>query len=251
MNVLLLMSVFFFQDPAAAAAKGPSIDDPEFMNKVSYVLGFQLGDGAKQQGIELLSVDHVMDGLNDGLAGKKKYQDAEMQAIMRDFQTKLRAYATEMRNREGIKNAAAAKVFLEKNKSVAGVMTTESGLQYQVMTPGTGEKPADATTRVKVHYRGSLLDGQEFDSSFKKNKPIEFALNGVIKGWTEGVQLMKVGAKYKFWVPPELGYGPNPRPGIIKANSLLVFEVELVEIVSKPTTKPAKKPTGHEGHDHD
>ncbi|MDJ0838108.1 MAG: FKBP-type peptidyl-prolyl cis-trans isomerase [Acidobacteriota bacterium] len=244
MNVLLLMlTVFLFHEHQS---HGPDLDDPEFMNKVSYILGWQLGDGAKQQGVDLLSIDHVMDGLSDGLAGKGKYDQNELRKIMTDFQTKLRARATEMRNRKATKNAAIAKEFLEKNKSVSGVMTTESGLQYMVMTPGTGEKPADATTRVKVHYKGTLLDGQEFDSSYKRNQPATFALNGVIKGWTEGLQLMQVGAKYKFWIPPELGYGPNPRPGIIQPNSLLVFEVELLEIMSKP----GEKKTGHEGHDH-
>ena len=122
--------------------------------------------------------------------------------------------------------------FLAKNKTKKGVQTTASGLQYIVLKKGKGEKPV-ATSRVKVHYHGTLLDGTVFDSSVEKKTPYTTFLNQVIKGWTEGVQLMNVGAKYKFFVPQELAYGATPRPGVIKPFMALVFEVELLEIVKK------------------
>jgi len=122
---------------------------------------------------------------------------------------------------------------LEDNKSKAGVKTTESGLQYIVVKEGKGEKPL-ATSKVKVHYHGTLIDGTVFDSSIEKNKPAEFGVNRVIKGWTEGLQLMTVGSKYKFMIPQELAYGAFPRKGgKIKPFATLIFDVELLEIVKK------------------
>ncbi len=119
--------------------------------------------------------------------------------------------------------------FLEKNKSEKGVKVTESGLQYIVLKEGRGEKPI-ATSRVKVHYHGTLIDGTVFESTVEKNTPAEFGVNEVIKGWIEGLQLMKEGAKYKFFIPQELAYGANPRPGKIKPFMPLIFELELLEI---------------------
>ena len=128
-------------------------------------------------------------------------------------------------------NLKKAEEFLAKNKSAKGVKTTESGLQYMVMTEGKGKKPT-ADNTVKVHYKGTLMDGSEFDSSYKRKEPAQFPLKGVIPGWTEGVQLMAPGAKYKFWIHPKLGYGTRANPKI-PGNSLLTFEVELLEIVTK------------------
>jgi len=137
-----------------------------------------------------------------------------------------------------------AKKFLEKNAKVDGVKTTPSGLQYTVIKEGTGPKPADTAT-VSVHYHGTLLDGTVFDSSVDRGTPAEFPLNRVIKGWTEGIQLMNVGSKYKFWIPAELAYGDNGAGGQIKPGSLLIFEVELLGIkgvTPMPTPKPAIAP---------
>ncbi|MFM8437975.1 MAG: FKBP-type peptidyl-prolyl cis-trans isomerase, partial [Candidatus Kapaibacterium sp.] len=129
-------------------------------------------------------------------------------------------------------NKAKGAAFLAENAKKAGVTTTASGLQYRVITQGTGAKPL-ATDKVKVHYKGTLIDGSEFDSSYKRGEPIEFPLNGVIKGWTEGVQLMSVGSKYEFFIPSELAYGDREVGGVIPAGSTLVFEVELLGIPSQ------------------
>ncbi|MDB4121425.1 FKBP-type peptidyl-prolyl cis-trans isomerase, partial [bacterium] len=128
-------------------------------------------------------------------------------------------------------NKEAGEKFLAENKTKEGVQTTASGLQYSVLKEGTGEKPTTAS-KVKVHYHGTLIDGTVFDSSVDKGEPAEFGVTQVIKGWTEGLQLMNVGAKYKFFVPSSLAYGANPRPGgVIKPNATLIFDVELLEIV--------------------
>jgi FKBP-type peptidyl-prolyl cis-trans isomerase FkpA len=128
-----------------------------------------------------------------------------------------------------MKNMAEGKAFLEKNKTAAGVVTTASGLQYKVLRAGSGPKPsADAV--VKVNYKGSLLDGKVFDSSYDRNEPVEFPLNQVVPGWSEGVGLMNVGSKYQFWIPSDLAYGEAGSPPVIGPNATLVFEVELLEI---------------------
>lgn len=142
----------------------------------------------------------------------------------------LQTYFMQAQEKESRVTKEEGEKFLEENKFKPGVETTESGLQYQVITEGTGPKPT-ATDRVKVHYVGAVLDGSEFDSSIKRGEPAEFPLNGVIAGWTEGIQLMPVGSKYIFWIPSELAYGAQSRPPHIKPNSMLKFEVELLEIV--------------------
>ena len=140
-----------------------------------------------------------------------------------------------------MKNLEDGKKFLDENKAKPGVVTTESGLQYEVLTPGSGEKPAAEDT-VEVDYVGTLIDGKEFDSSYKRGESLKFPLNRVIPGWTEGVQLMPVGAKYKFVIPANLAYGDRDN-GTIPPNSTLIFEVELksIEKAAAPAAEPAKK----------
>jgi FKBP-type peptidyl-prolyl cis-trans isomerase FkpA len=123
----------------------------------------------------------------------------------------------------------AGRAFLAENAKKQGVIVTRSGLQYQIIRPGKGPKPK-ATDQVTVHYRGTLIDGKEFDSSYKRGEPATFALNRVISGWTEGVQLMGVGAKFRFFIPPELGYGQRGAPPDIQPNAVLIFEVELLKV---------------------
>jgi FKBP-type peptidyl-prolyl cis-trans isomerase FkpA/FKBP-type peptidyl-prolyl cis-trans isomerase FklB len=157
----------------------------------------------------------------------------EQQAIRQTFIQKMQGKQEEQRKAVAEKNQSDGEKFLAANKSKAGVKSTASGLQYQVITEGKGAKPA-ATDTVKVHYVGTLLNGSKFDSSIDRGEPAQFPLNGVIAGWTEGLQLMPVGSKYKFWIPGNLAYGDRGRPGI-EPNALLTFEVELLEIV-----KPAQ-----------
>jgi len=225
MSMVLLLMLSFYQGDT------PPETEEQAQQKVSYILGHQLGNAIHQQKVEV-SLDHVLEGLTDGLQGKAKFDQAQMTQIMRELQNKLRAKAMEESKRAGAVNQAAADKFLAENKTKPGVVTLPSGLQYQILSEGTGEKPASAETKVKVHYSGTLINGDKFDSSYDRGEPATFALNGVIKGWTEGLQLMKKGAKWKLFVPPDLGYGASARPGgKIGANALLIFEVELIEIL--------------------
>jgi FKBP-type peptidyl-prolyl cis-trans isomerase len=151
--------------------------------------------------------------------------------FQQEFFKKHRAQQEEL----AAKNIEGGQAFLAENSKKDGVKQTESGLQYKVLTEGTGPKPKASDT-VKVHYKGTLIFGTEFDSSYKRGEPAQFPLTGVIKGWTEGLQLMPVGSKYEFYIPADLAYGASPRPNI-PANSTLIFEVELLEIV-KPESAP-------------
>ena len=158
-----------------------------------------------------------------------------MTTFEKDMQAKQKA--------AGEKNAAEGTKFLEENKKKEGVKTTASGLQYKLIKEGTGAQPK-ATDTVTVNYRGTLINGKEFDSSYKRGQPATFPLNGVIKGWTEGLQLMKTGAKYQLFVPPNLAYGERAAGPDISPNSTLIFEVELLEVKPAPTpaTSPAVSP---------
>lgn len=207
-------------EPAGAAA----VQFPDDAAKLSYAFGQQFGDSLAQSGIsaEGLNVEFIVKGLADKLAGKDGLDEVERMSLIRGALTEGRKKASEAAN-------AANTTYLEANAKKEGVKTTPSGLQYKVIKEGTGEKPT-ATSEVKVHYKGTLTDGTEFDSSYKRNEPAQFPLNGVIPGWTEGLQLMPVGSTYEFVIPSELAYGEPGRPGI-PPNSVLVFQVELLEIV--------------------
>lgn len=203
--------------------------------KFSYVIGQQIGRQMKNDGIDIdLAV--MTASLKEALDGKEsRMEQQEMFQVMMTVQQKLMAKKQEAENSPEAQKAAdetkkAGLDFLAKNKKEEGVKETKSGLQYKVLTPGKGKSPK-ATSKVKVHYKGTLIDGTEFDSSYARNEPAEFPLNGVIKGWTEGLQLMKEGGKTKFFIPSELAYGDRDRPQI-PANSVLVFEVELLEVQS-------------------
>jgi FKBP-type peptidyl-prolyl cis-trans isomerase FkpA/FKBP-type peptidyl-prolyl cis-trans isomerase FklB len=192
--------------------------------KASYGVGTQIGNNMKQQNIEI-DADALAAGVKDSLAGKELMLKPEeiQQALM-----KLQESAIKKQTESADKNKKEGLAFLEKNKAEAGVKTTASGLQYIVEKEGTGKSPTDKDT-VSAHYEGKLISGQKFDSSYDRNQPADFPVTGVIPGWTEALKMMKVGAKYKLFVPPELGYGASPRPGI-PANSVLVFQVELLGI---------------------
>lgn len=192
--------------------------------KASYAIGQQIGGNLKQQNIDF-DADALAMALKDAVKGENKMTNEEMQGAM----MKLQELAMKKAQEVAEKNSKEGKDYLEKNKSAAGVKTTESGLQYIVEKEGTGATPKKDDV-VKVHYKGTLTNGEQFDSSYDRKEPAEFPVGGVIPGWTEALQLMKVGGKSKLFIPPELAYGPSGRPGI-PPNSVLVFEVELIEIV--------------------
>lgn len=200
--------------------------------KSSYVIGVNIGKGMKQQGVDV-DFDLIMKGMKDGATGASALNDQEMQDAMMSLQKDLQNKASEL----GTKSKKEGEDFLAGNKDKEGVKSTASGLQYKVLKEGKGAKPKQTDT-VKVHYRGTLLDGTEFDSSYKRGEPVEFPLDQVIKGWTEGLQLMTVGSKYQFWIPSGLAYGEGGNRGI-PPNSTLTFEVELLDIV-KPGGDAAK-----------
>jgi len=221
------------------------------MDKVSYAIGTQIGQNFKKQGIEI-SFGPLMQGLKDAVKGNKLIltQD-EMQQAMMNFQKQMQAKQQELQKVEGPKNIAEGKAFLEINKKNEGVKELQSGLQYKIIKEGTGETPT-VDSKVKTHYRGTLINGTEFDSSYKRNAPAEFPVNGVIKGWTEALQLMKVGAKWELYIPANLAYGERGTPGI-PANSTLIFEIELLEIVKTTNSTQGGHDTSvgdHSGHNH-
>src|SRR5579859_65224 len=194
--------------------------------KLSYTIGQQIGRQIKGSGLDI-DPAVLAQSIDDVVKGKEpKLSPEEMQAVMSNASQAAKA-KLEVAGKE---NRTKGDKFLADNKSKSGVKTTASGLQYQVLKEGGGASPKETDT-VKVHYRGTLIDGTQFDSSYDRNEPAQFPLNGVIKGWTEGLQLMRVGGKSKLFVPSDLAYGPQGRPGI-PPNSVLVFEVELIEIAA-------------------
>lgn len=201
-------------------------------DKNSYMVGMDIarGIGPIKEEIDL---DMMMLAIKDAFAGKQPaLTDVEAHQLRGGLQQKMAAKAQAERAAAVEKNKAEGEAFLAANKSKPGVKVTASGLQYQVITEGDGAVPK-ANSQVKVHYRGTLIDGKtEFDSSYARNEPATFALNQVIAGWTEGLQLMKAGSKYKFFIPSNLAYGENGQGGTIGPNATLVFEVELLEVLN-------------------
>lgn len=191
--------------------------------KISYALGANYGAMVKRDGVTI-DANAFVQGLQDAVAGKNQFTDAEMQEIFQMFQEDMQA-----RQNAAANEAKAAGVkFLEENKKNPNVKTTASGLQYTVNQEGKGEHPT-ATSTVTVHYTGKLIDGTVFDSSVERGEPISFPLNQVIKGWTEGLQLMTPGSKYTFFIPSELGYGEQGAGGMIPGGATLIFDVELID----------------------
>jgi FKBP-type peptidyl-prolyl cis-trans isomerase len=225
------------QKPAPAppgqsqAGKPASVED-----RASYVIGYNLGRTLKQNDVKA-NTDLIVKGLTAGLSGEKgMLTDEEMQSTMQAFQQQVQAQQQAKAKVVGEKNKTEGEAFLAKNKARAGVKTTASGLQYEVLKEGTGPNPKPTDT-VTVNYKGTLMDGTTFDSSYDRGQPATFVLNQVIPGWTEGVQLMKPGAKYKFYLPSSLGYGEQGAGGVIGPNAPLVFEVELLSI-GQPAAAP-------------
>ncbi len=205
----------------AGAAEAAELNDARA--RFSYSLGLSLGTNIKRNGVDPAEVDLdlFVRGFRDANGASPLLNETEARSA-------ILAYQTEARQRMAAKNKATADEFLAANKSKEGVVTTASGLQYKILAEGAGNPPK-ATDNVTVHYKGTLLDGTEFDSSYKRGQPATFGVTQVIKGWTEALQLMKPGAKWQLFIPPNLAYGEQGRPGI-PPNSLLIFEVELLSV---------------------
>ncbi len=197
-----------------------------YKDSLSYTFGVDMGNYLKSAGQDI-NVDVFADAVSTVLKDGEQKLSTE---VMMEIQNKMREEMMKKAEVSSSQNKEIGIKFLEENKKKEGIKVTESGLQYEVLNEGTGLKPTIDHT-VKVHYAGTTLDGKEFDSSVKRGTPAEFPLNGVIKGWTEGLQLMKVGAKYKFYIPAELAYGERGAGAMIEPNSALIFEVELLDIV--------------------
>lgn len=246
LGCLMVMSVFAAEEASKEEVVIPASEgqakSPEAtmlkteQDKVSYIIGTQIARDIKKLEIEV-NVEPLILGLQDALEGKTlKLTKEETQKVYTAVQQRLRAKrAAEMakqaaeRKKQATENLAKGKAFLEANKTKEGVKVLPSGLQYKVIKEGTGETPT-ADDKVKTHYRGTLLDGTEFDSSYKRNQPLEIAVKGVIKGWTEALQLMKEGAKWELYIPANLAYRETGTRNI-PPNSVLIFEIELLEIV--------------------
>lgn len=221
---------------AAGVAQGqenvPAPQAPKtLMEKVAYGVGLGLGRNLAADDIQL-DLSWMMKGVQDGMTKDVKplLSDEEYREAMTTFQKTLQEKQLAAAAAAGDKNKAAGAAFLAANAKKQGVVTTKSGLQYQVIKRGTGPSPK-ATDTVKVHYHGTLLDGTVFDSSVQREEPAEFPVNRVIAGWTEALQLMKVGDKFKLFIPSELAYGERGAGGDIGPNATLVFDVDLLEIV--------------------
>lgn len=231
--------------PDEKAITGTDLKTEE--DKVSYSLGFQMGSGFRRDALSI-NLDLFSQGIRDGFTGSGQIlNEEEMNKTMAAFQQQMRAKKQaetmkkmEERKKQGEANKEAGAKFLEENKAKEGVVTLKSGLQYKILEEGTGPSPK-ATDTVKCQYRGTTIDGKEFDSSYKRGEPATFALNRVIKGWSEGLQLMKVGGKWQLFVPPELAYGPRGAGKDIGPNETLIFEVELLGIEEPEVKKPEKK----------
>ncbi len=232
---------------SANAASGELTTDAQ---KFGYAIGTDLGKSLKQVNTEV-DIPALKAGLDEALAGKEpRMDDKARQEIKTSIAKKIQAKQKEERDAKAGKSKEAGEKFLADNAKKNGVKTTASGLQYEVITEGKGEHPTK-DDKVTVHYKGTLLDGTEFDSSYSRNQPITFPLGNVIAGWTEGVQLMTPGSKYKFYIPSNLAYGERGAGAKIGPNETLIFEVELISFekgsgkdkdeVRKPAAKAEKK----------
>jgi FKBP-type peptidyl-prolyl cis-trans isomerase FklB len=229
----LVLAPFFAQGAEEAAASELKTQKEKF----SYTIGMNLGRNFTNQEVDV-DLDLLLRGIKDTIGGKCLLSETQAMEISRALQEDVRQRMTAKRKAQGEKNKTEGEAYLEKHKSEAGVITTASGLQYKILAEGKGDAPK-ATDTVVVNYRGTLIDGVEFDSSYKRNQPFTTGLNRVVKGWTEALQLMKPGAKFQIVVPSALGYGEGGA-GKIGPNAVLIFEIELLEV--KPPT-PAAPPT--------
>jgi FKBP-type peptidyl-prolyl cis-trans isomerase FklB len=200
--------------------------------KISYIIGMDIGNNLKRQSIDV-DADILTRGIKDSISGEKPLlTEQEIQETMAAFQKEAMAKQAELAKKLGEKNKREGEAFLAKNKGKEGVKTLPSGLQVLVIKAGTGKKP-NINDSVTTHYRGTLIDGTEFDSSYRRGQPVTFPVSGVIAGWTEALQLMEEGAKWQLFIPPNLAYGEQGKGGVIGPNAALIFEIELISIQEK------------------
>lgn len=230
--VFISASVLAF--PVFGQEKSPQLKDQK--DKVSYSIGMQIGFNLGRQKVDI-NPDILAAGIKDALANKPQLTPDQVKDVMAQFEKDMEQKQKEL----GEKNKTEGGKFLEENKKKPDVKTTASGLQYKLIKEGTGAQPK-ATDMVTVNYRGTLIDGTEFDSSYKRGQPATFPVNGVIKGWTEALQLMKQGSKYQLFIPANLAYGERAMGPDIGPNSTLIFEVELQDIKPAPTPAPQGAP---------
>jgi FKBP-type peptidyl-prolyl cis-trans isomerase FklB len=220
LGVVLLTSHAFAEEHAVLKTE---------KDKVSYIIGVNIGRNLKTQSVEV-DPDMISRGMKDVASGAKLLMtDDEMKATMTEFQKEMMKKHEEELTKASERNKAEGEAFLAANKKKPGVVTLPSGLQYKVITKGKGRSPKETDT-VTVNYKGTLLDGTEFDSSYKRGEPATFPVNGVIKGWTEALQLMKEGSKWELFIPSDLAYGEKGAGNVIGPDATLVFEVELLSV---------------------
>ncbi len=209
-----------------SAADSPDLKGQK--EKESYSLGYQFGQSLKAQGVDI-DLDVYISAVRDALGGKtSRVPQEEIRKTITEMQKRIKSARQQEFKEKAEKNLAENKVFLEENKKKEGIKTLDSGLQYKILAEGSGKTPK-ATDTVTVQYRGTLINGTEFDNSYKRGQPTTFPVSGVIRGWTEALQLMKEGAKWQIFIPPELGYGERGT-GPIPSNSVLIFEIELISV---------------------
>ena len=229
-----LIAVFCVCLPLGVCLAGDKPELTSQQDKESYSIGFQVGTSMKTDGVQV-SLDRLVEGLEDAIEGKEpRLGPDEMNRLIADLRKIAREAQLKKTQEQSEKNLKEGQAFLDENKKKEGVSATASGLQYRIIKQGDGPTPK-ATDTVEVNYRGTFVDGKEFYSSYQRNKTEKFKVSGVIKGWTEALQLMKVGSKWQIFVPPELAYGQGGQPPRIPPSSVLIFEIELVSIENNET----------------
>ena len=241
LNKIIIFLVFAVIFSSADAYSQKPIQLKTHNDSIAYSLGLNLGqyvyNNILKDSLDF-NKDILFEGVRNGLYKQNQIlSDQEMQTNLQNFQQEQMKLQQNKAKETADKNKADGQKFLDNNKKADGVKVTPSGLQYKVIKEGTGKKPTTENI-VKVHYTGKLINGQVFDSSVERGEPIEFPVTGVIKGWTEGLQLMSEGSRYMFYIPSDLGYGDRGAPPTIEPGSTLIFEVELLEVKDAP---PANK----------
>ena len=227
-QILLFISAAVLIISCDQSKNGEEVDITTKKDSVSYSIGIDIGKNLKRQNVEI-EPNALLQGLLDAQADTSKLTDEEIMAVMTNFQKEMREKQQNKNKIAAEKNKAEAEAFFAENKNKEGVITLESGLQYKVLKSGNGKSPKLSST-VEAHYSGRLLDGTEFDSSYKRGQPFSASVTGVIKGWTEILQLMKEGDKWEVYIPSELAYGERGSGPTIGPNAALIFEMELIKV---------------------